>query len=98
MLHPFFNQTEPRKMRPTCNDIQVTVLPLPSEDGPRTLIIPWEIRTHADGEPKDVALNDPVSVEMIISGTGNFDAVTAHDHRSEFVEGVSRLAISRAEQ
>ena len=39
------------------------------------------------------------SIEMTISGTGNFDAVTVPSITDpEFVEGVSRAALQRAEQ
>jgi hypothetical protein len=76
MQHPFFSQTEPRKVRPTCNDIEVTVLPLPTEGKPKdfnNLVGDFEVSLTA--EPHEVNLNEPVSVDMIISGTGNFDAV-----------------------
>jgi hypothetical protein len=77
MLHPFFNQTEPRKVRPTCNDIEVTVLPLPKEGMPKdfnNLVGDFQISLTA--EPHEVNVNDPISVDMIVSGTGNFDAVS----------------------
>lgn len=75
-LHPFFTQTEPRKMRPTCNDIDITVLPLPTEGVPKGfnhVVGDFDISVNAD--PREVALNDPVSVEISISGNGNFDAI-----------------------
>ena len=77
MLHPFFNETETRKMRPQCNDIEITVLPLPTEGVPKGfnhLVGDFDISITA--EPHDVAVNDPISVEMTVRGTGNFDAMT----------------------
>lgn len=75
-LHPFFTQTEPRKMKPTCNDIEVTVLPLPTEGVPKGFNhVVGDFDISVTAEPRDVALNDPISVEMTISGTGNFDAI-----------------------
>ena len=55
----------------------MTVLSLPSEGKPKefnNLVGDFELTLTA--EPHEVTLNEPVSVEMIISGTGNFDAVT----------------------
>ena len=75
--HPFFSQTEPRKVRPTCNDIEVNVLPLPTEGRPANFsgaVGDFEISLTA--QPDEVAVNDPVSVEMVITGSGNFDALT----------------------
>ncbi len=77
MLHPFFNETETRKMRPQCNDIEINVLPLPNEGVPKGfnhLVGDFDISITA--EPHDVAVNDPISVEMTVRGTGNFDALT----------------------
>ena len=77
LLNPFFSQTEPRKVRPQCNDIEVTVLPLPTEGVPKgfsNLVGDFEVSMTA--EPHEVSVNDPISVEMTITGTGNFDAVT----------------------
>ena len=76
--HPFFNQFEPRKLKPTCNEVEITVLPLPTEDKPAGfsgIVGDFQLRMSAD--PKEVALGDPISVELNISGTGNFDSLTA---------------------
>lgn len=77
MLHPFFNETETRKMRPQCNDIEITVLPLPSEGVPKGFThLVGDFDVSITAEPRDVSVNDPISVEMTVRGTGNFDALT----------------------
>lgn len=76
--HPFFSQTEPRKVRPQCNDIEVTVIALPDKGRPKSFtgaVGDFEISMSA--EPKELAVGDPISVEMTITGTGNFDSITA---------------------
>jgi len=75
--HPFFNQFEPRKMKPACNEIELTVLPLPTEGRPANfsgVVGDFELNMTAD--PKEVMLGDPISIELSVHGTGNFDALT----------------------
>jgi hypothetical protein len=78
LLHPLFNQSEPRKVRPTCNAIEINVLPLPTEGVPQGFNnLAGDFSLTMTAEPHEVALNDPIAVEMTITGTGNFDAITA---------------------
>ncbi len=75
--HPFFNQTESRKVKPTCNEIDVTVLPLPTENRPKNFSgVVGEFEMTMTAEPQDLAVGDPISIEISITGTGNFDALT----------------------
>jgi len=78
-LNPFFGMgpTEIRKFKPQCNEIELTVDPLPTEGRPADFsgaVGDFQIASTAD--PKQLALGDPIDVEMTISGTGNFDAIT----------------------
>ncbi|MEZ0388837.1 MAG: BatD family protein [Verrucomicrobium sp.] len=76
-LHPLLNQMEPRKVRPTCNEIDIHVLPLPEEGKPKGfhgLVGDFEVTMTA--EPKSLNIGDPISVDITISGKGNFDALT----------------------
>lgn len=75
--HPFFAQSESRKVKPTCNEIDVTVLPLPAEGRPKNFNgVVGEFEMNMTAEPQDLAVGDPISVEISITGTGNFDALT----------------------
>lgn len=75
--HPFFNQFEPRKMRLTCSEIELTVLPLPTEGKPANFNgVVGDFQMSMNADPKDVMVGDPISVELTVTGSGNFDAVT----------------------
>jgi hypothetical protein len=77
MLHPLFqDQKETRKMRPQTTEVEVNVLPLPTEGVPKgfnNLVGDFTIDMRA--EPTELSVNDPIVVEITITGTGNFDAV-----------------------
>jgi hypothetical protein len=76
--HPFFMQMEPRTAKPQSADIEMTVLPLPEEGRPpnfKGLVGDFEIAIHA--EPRELSVGDPISVEMNVSGSGNFDSLAA---------------------
>lgn len=75
-LHPLLNQMEPRKLRPSCNEIEIQVIPLPEEGRPKDfkgVVGDFEITMTAD--PKNLNVGDPISVDITITGTGNFDAL-----------------------
>jgi hypothetical protein len=76
--NPLFMQTEQRKVNPSCNEIDVTVLPLPTEGKPKNfsgVVGDFEISMTAD--PRSLSVGDPIAVELTITGSGNFDALTA---------------------
>lgn len=75
-LNPLLNQMEPRKVRPSCNEIDIQVIPLPEEGRPKDfkgIVGDFEITMTA--EPKNLSVGDPISVDITITGTGNFDAL-----------------------
>lgn len=75
--HPFFASSESRKVKPVCNEIDVTVLPLPTEGRPKNFSgVVGEFEMTMTAEPQELAVGDPISLEISITGTGNFDALT----------------------
>ncbi|MCE9520358.1 MAG: BatD family protein [Verrucomicrobia bacterium] len=75
---PFFSQTEERTAKPQSSDIDITVLSLPEKDRPASfngLVGDFEISINAD--PHELSVGDPISVEMTITGSGNFDSLSA---------------------
>ena len=108
--HPFFNQFEPRKMKPTCNEIEITVLPLPTDGKPASFSgVVGDFQMNMTADPKEVLLGDPISIELTVNGTGNFDALTppsltkaedwkqypARRLRTEPYNGTTALALER---
>ncbi len=78
MQHPFFMQMEQRTAKPQSSDIDMNVLPLPDKDRPagfKGLVGDFDISINA--EPHELSVGDPISVEMNITGSGNFDSLTA---------------------
>ncbi len=76
--HPFFRQMEQRTAKPQSSDIDINVLPLPDSDRPagfKGLVGDFDISINA--EPHELSVGDPISVEMNITGSGNFDSLTA---------------------
>jgi hypothetical protein len=77
MQHPFFVQMEQRTAKPQSSDIDMNVLPLPEKDRPpgfKGLVGDFDISISA--EPRDLSVGDPISVELNITGSGNFDSLT----------------------
>ncbi|MCK4852256.1 MAG: BatD family protein, partial [Candidatus Omnitrophica bacterium] len=57
---------------------EMTILPFPEKDRPldfRGAVGDFSMETHC--EPRKVRVGDPLTVRMIITGTGNMDTVTA---------------------
>lgn len=76
--HPLFSQSEPQKLKPQSNDIEVTVLPLPKEGRPKLFAgVVGDFTISLTAEPNELNVGEPISVEMIIEGSGNFDAIVA---------------------
>jgi len=75
---PYFMQREQRTAKPQSVDIDINVLPLPERDRPpgfRGLVGDFDMSINA--EPHELSVGDPISVEMNITGSGNFDGLTA---------------------
>lgn len=77
MPRSYYADSEVRKFKATSSDLEIHVLPLPKEGRPGTFS--GAVGDFAIGmvaEPLEVNVGDPISVEITISGTGNFDAVS----------------------
>lgn len=73
----FFQQMgEPRKVSVRSPDIAVTVLPLPSENKPANFSgAVGDFTMSATASPSTVTVGDPITVEIAVTGVGNFDAL-----------------------
>lgn len=74
----FFGSYQKKKVTITSPEMTLQTLPLPQEGRPENFsgaIGNFSLEVQAT--PKDVAVGDPITLSMIISGTGNFDRVTA---------------------
>lgn len=76
--NPFFGvPTEPRRLTLKSQEVPVKVLPLPKEDRPASFSgAVGEFTLNLAATPTDVKVGDPISVELTVAGTGNFDALT----------------------
>lgn len=69
--------TEPRKLNVKSKSVKVKVLPLPAEGRPASFSgAVGDFRLSATATPTELRVGDPVSVELMIEGSGNFDALT----------------------
>jgi hypothetical protein len=69
---------EPRKLTVSSQKVSVTVLPLPAEGKPPGFSgAVGDFQMAASASPNNLAVGDPVTVEIAVSGSGNFDALTA---------------------
>lgn len=69
---------EPRKVHAKSAEIMLTVLPLPDEGKPSGFSgAVGEFALNATASPTSLAVGEPVTVELTVTGTGNFDALTA---------------------
>ncbi len=70
--------TEPRKATVKSSDITVTVLPLPDKGKPPGFTgAVGEFTLAGNASPTSLSAGDPITVEMTITGAGNFDALTS---------------------
>jgi hypothetical protein len=83
MLPPGFPQgffggaSEPRKMVVKSQQVTLKVLPLPAEGKPANFSgAVGEFQMSATATPTELMVGDPVSVEIAVSGAGNFDALS----------------------
>ena len=86
MLPPGFQQnfppgffpgmSEPRKLEVKSQQVTIKVLPMPAEGKPANFSgAVGEFQLTASASPTDLTVGDPISVELAVSGTGNFDAL-----------------------
>lgn len=75
----FFNMGgEPRKFVVKSLAVPVNVLPLPAEGKPASFSgAVGDFTLNATASPTQLSTGDPVTVELSVAGTGNFDALTA---------------------
>jgi hypothetical protein len=73
----FGNPTEPRILNLKSQPLSVKVLPLPAEGKPANFSgAVGDFAMTATASPTELTVGDPVAAEIMISGTGNFDALT----------------------
>ena len=69
---------EPRKFVVNSPSVPVTVLPLPTEDKPASFSgAVGEFTLNATASPTSLSTGDPITVEITVTGVGNFDALTS---------------------
>lgn len=73
----FGGVSEPRKMVVKSQQVTLKVLPLPAEGKPANFSgAVGDFQMIASATPTDLTVGDPVSVELTVTGAGNFDALT----------------------
>jgi hypothetical protein len=73
----FGGVSEPRKMVVKSQQVTLKVLPLPTEGKPANFSgAVGDFQMTATATPTDLTVGDPVSVELAVTGAGNFDALT----------------------
>ncbi|MFO1485064.1 MAG: hypothetical protein U1F71_17020 [Verrucomicrobiaceae bacterium] len=69
---------ETRKQVVKSQDVKVKVLPLPAQDKPAHFSgAVGDFSIHATATPNELAVGDPLAVDITIDGSGNFDALNA---------------------
>ncbi len=72
----FGGQTEPRKFTVKSQEVSVKVLPLPQEGKPANFSgAVGDFTMNASVTPTELKVGDPLSAELIVEGTGNFDGL-----------------------
>lgn len=72
----FPGMSEPRKLEVKSQQVTVKVLPMPTEGKPANFSgAVGEFQMTATASPTDLTVGDPISVELAVSGAGNFDAL-----------------------
>lgn len=72
----FGGVSEPRKMEVKSQQVTLRVLPLPTEGKPANFSgAVGDFQMTATASPTELTVGDPVSVEIAVSGSGNFDAL-----------------------
>ena len=74
----FFRGEQKRKVTLASKDTQVKILTIPEEGKPADFSgAIGQFELTADASPKEVAVGDPVTLKLIVAGSGNFDRVKA---------------------
>lgn len=76
----FFNQQQlqEKKIQIVSKDIELQVLPLPTEGKPADFSgAIGKFALHVKAQPTEVGPGDPITLTMTVQGTGNFDRVDA---------------------
>ena len=74
----FLQSGEPRKFKVNSPAVAVTVLPLPAEGKPADFTgAVGDFTLEASASPQSLSVGEPITVELSIRGTGNFDALTS---------------------
>ncbi|MEN3943820.1 BatD family protein [Prosthecobacter sp. SYSU 5D2] len=69
--------SEPRKLVVKSQPVTLKVLPLPEEGRPENFSgAVGDFVLSASASPTELTVGDPVAVEMVVEGIGNFDALT----------------------
>jgi hypothetical protein len=72
----FPGMSEPRKLEVKSQQVTLKVLPLPAEGRPANFSgAVGEFQMNASASPTDLTVGDPVSVDLVVAGAGNFDAL-----------------------
>ncbi len=72
----FFNRVEVREQPVTISEVPIEVLPLPNEGKPADFtgaVGQWNLEVSA--KPSEVAVGDPITLTIRITGNGNIDTV-----------------------
>ena len=73
----FGRSTESRNLTVTSGEIPVKILPLPTEGRPADFSgAVGDFAINASVSPDSVKVGEPITVELLINGRGNFDALT----------------------
>lgn len=73
----FMSMTEPRQIHVESPPVTVTVLPLPAEGKPASFSgAVGDFVLTAKATPTRLTVGDPIAVDLVIEGKGNFDALT----------------------
>ncbi|MFM2167756.1 MAG: hypothetical protein RIS79_2127, partial [Verrucomicrobiota bacterium] len=69
---------EPRKHDVRSQEVKVKALPLPTEGKPASFTgAVGDFNIQAAATPTELAVGDPLAVELVVEGIGNFDALNA---------------------
>ncbi|MFM7603926.1 MAG: BatD family protein [Prosthecobacter sp.] len=69
---------EPRKQVVKSQEVKVKALPLPKEGRPISFTgAVGDFSIEASASPTELAVGDPLAVELVVEGIGNFDAINA---------------------
>jgi tetratricopeptide (TPR) repeat protein len=74
----FMGMGEPRKQVVKSQEVKVKALPLPAEGKPASFTgAVGDFSIQASASPTELSVGDPLAVELIVEGIGNFDAINS---------------------